>query len=447
VLRALHLVAHHWSIVKVDHLIIGAGLAGLVLKRALNPALRTVIVDPSPGSWKIGEANVPEMFSNPVLGELLETAKALPSYSRKNGSMFIGADSAAIYPIVSNPEAAVHVARDELEHALLEAWEIPVAVERVQEIDLARKIVVTDKTTYEVAGQILDCSGAAMLVARALNEVQSLWPIHSSWRYYDVLADEPDRFWEFLQETGRSWLAIDIPRLRLLPLAPDWLPGQATTLTRVRDGVWLWQIALFRGKLLSAGVVSRHGPVSEADLDQIVSDFHARNYTLRPHPVGGTTPYDRFHQRSGFALRASRAATKDYILIGDAFMFVDPIYSVGTSIAVNKALEAAAFLNRSAWNEKNIEGFCQRYERLIQQRTAAFRYWYSEEHLYADENTARVRQVFPQMTPFQAGISWRYAEVVNATLNLTSAVRRVHGVATPKHFEADPYGPSAPLRP
>ena len=111
-----------------------------------------------------------------------------------------------------------------------------------------------------------------------------------------------------------------------------------------------------------------------------------------------------------------------HILVGDAFMFIDPVYSVGTSIAVNKALEIAALLNDGGWTEARCAAFCERYEGLVAQRTRAFGSWYSDDARRADPSTARVRHHFPEMTEFQAGITWQYAKVVSATLALTSRV-------------------------
>jgi hypothetical protein len=407
---------------RVDYLILGGGLAGLVLRAALDPGIVAPVVDPAPAGWKIGEANVPEMFASPLLQRLVPLAKRLPSFAQKNGSLFAGADSVAIYPITSNYASALHVARDELEQLMLDTWRIPVAAEKALSVDLDARVVRTDGCVYEVGKQIIDCSGGAMLVARTLGEVSELWPIHSAWRYYDVAGVRPEAFWEDLKASGKSHLFIDIPNIRLLPeVEGSWRPEEATNLTQLEDGVWMWQIPLFRAKLLSVGIVSRHGPVSEEALDAAVGRAGARCYELGG-PRGGGDVYGRFHARSGFARRAARAATMSYILVGDAFMFVDPIYSVGTSIAVNKALEVAALLNGGGWTEARCEAYCGRYEGLLAERTRAFGSWYSDEARRADPNTERVRRYFPAMTEFQAGITWQYARVVAATLRLTRRV-------------------------
>src|SRR5437868_5047053 len=133
---------------KVDYVILGAGLSGLVLRRALDPSKTSVVIDPHPGGWKIGEANSPELFASDVVGSVIERVRQLPSFAPKNGSVFIGNDSAsgvAAYPITSNPFAAVHVARDELERLLLAEWKIPVVEEKVVSVDVPGRAVRTEK--------------------------------------------------------------------------------------------------------------------------------------------------------------------------------------------------------------------------------------------------------------------------------------------------------------
>jgi hypothetical protein len=410
------------SVERVEYLILGGGLAGLVLRAALDPKIVAPIVDPAPARWKIGEANVPEMFASPLLRDLVPRAKRLPSFAQKNGSIFIADDSVAMYPIVSNYDSALHVARDELEQLMLDTWHPPLVEDAAVSIDLERKRVTTEQSVYQVEKQIIDCSGGAMLVASALGDVQELWPIHSAWRYYDVKELRPAAFWDELRAAGKSHLFIDIPNIRLVPeVEATWLPHEATSLTKIEDGTWMWQIPLFGGKLLSLGIVSRHGPVTAEALDAAAARAHARCYAIEPRPASADV-YGRFHARSGFARRAGRAATMSYILIGDAYMFIDPIYSVGTSIAVNKALEVAVLLNGGGWTEARCAAFCDRYEAIIAARTAAFTSWYSEAGRREDPGTARVRHHFPAMTEFQAGITWQYAKVVTATLALTRRV-------------------------
>jgi hypothetical protein len=207
------------SIIKCEYLIIGAGIAGLVLRQALSKSLDVVQLDPSPGGWKIGEANSPQLFSSQKLVELLPDVRKLPSFAGKNGSLFVGEDSAAAFPIISDRHSDVHVARDELEGLLIDRWDIPIRRERVESIDVEARVVETEKATYRVSGQMIDCSGGAMVVANALEEVETLWPISAMWKYYDVVGQRPGAFREQLIETGRPLHFIDIPNIDVM--APD----------------------------------------------------------------------------------------------------------------------------------------------------------------------------------------------------------------------------------
>ena len=67
---------------RVDYLIVGAGLAGITLKHFLENE-RTVILDPNPAAYKVGESFIPETFHHPEMQTLLAGIKRLPSFSKK----------------------------------------------------------------------------------------------------------------------------------------------------------------------------------------------------------------------------------------------------------------------------------------------------------------------------------------------------------------------------
>ena len=83
---------------EVEHLIVGAGPAGLVLQRFLREP-DTVLLDPSPFGYKIGESIIPEHFGHPLLAELLPALRAQPSYSPKYGTIFVADGCAASFPL------------------------------------------------------------------------------------------------------------------------------------------------------------------------------------------------------------------------------------------------------------------------------------------------------------------------------------------------------------
>ena len=100
------------------------------------------------------------------------------------------------------------------------------------------------------------------------------------------------------------------------------------------------------------------------------------------------------HERSGFARRARRAASSSWILLGDAFAFADPVYSIGTALAVNRAIDVANQLNRAGWTAEACEGYCRGAEAMAARADEAFEFWYSGEVLTDDAAAAEVHDGF-----------------------------------------------------
>ncbi|MFO0652970.1 MAG: hypothetical protein U0326_42525 [Polyangiales bacterium] len=405
---------------KVDHLLIGAGMAGLVLRRLLKSE-RTVLIDQNPGAYKIGESVVPEQFHHPVMRALLPAIEALPSYSPKYGTTFVSDDSVASFPLPPEETGvAMHVARSEIEQLMRREWSIDIAQERVLEVDPARHLVRTDRQTYEVERQIIDCSGPAMVVGSTLGDVKPLWPVWATWGYFDVVHNDDARFRNDVATHGRKYLRYDALRRNVLKSdeIAGWSPSRTTILTREDDGLWTWQIPLFHSTRLSFGVVSRHGPVSRERYRDIAMTRHAPNYTLAERPEDASSPYNRYHAREGFARRCGTAATMDYILLADAFGFADPVYSVGTAVAVNRAIELADVLNSDGWSEDVCAAWCADSEAQLSRAIAGFEYWYSGELLRSGEAATEVRDNFLLGTAFQAKTAHHYGRLLrDAGLN------------------------------
>lgn len=399
----------------VDYLIIGAGQAGLLVKKNLA-SRNAVILDHSPAGYKIGESIVTDYFAHPCMNALMPKIVKLPSYSLKIGSTFVSQGSVAFFPL-NKEDVSFHISRHELEELMIREWDIPVVRERVKSVDLARKVVVTDKGEYKVARQIIDCSGPAMVVARAAGDVAPLWPVHSTWTYFDIAGNDPAKFWDSIRSRGTKYLRYSDLRVpgKLEPMKKDdsWDPMNTTMLTQLREGMWTWQIPLHRGTLLSFGAVSKHGEVSEAELLELARTQCGPNYTLTARPPDPSSPYNRLHVRNNFARKASTAATKDYILVADAFCFADPIYSVGVALAANEGIEVASLLNEGdGWNEAKCAAYCAKYEALIGRAVTAFNYWYSGE-LVADGSAAdEVQKKFLVGDAFQVNIAKHYGSVL-----------------------------------
>lgn len=399
----------------VEYLIIGAGMAGLTCRHFLQSD-STVIIDSAPGRYKIGESVIPEHYQHPELGRLLPKVEQLPSYSPKLGSLFVSDTHVTSYPLPKRvQQLAMHVSRHEVEPLMIQEWGIDVRTERVISVDVATRTVTTDHEVYRVRRQIIDCSGPSMVVAHSLGDVQELWPVNATWTYFDIEANDDQKFFESLGH--REYRRFQFSVCRLLPGQEDadWSPSKTTLLTRVREGVWIWQIPLHHATLLSFGVVSRHGKVSKEELYELAQTKAAPNYTLRARPLDNSSPYNKLYVRNNFAKIAGKASTQDYILVADAYGFADPIYSVGTGLAVNKGRELAEILNNGGWNEERSKVYNEKYRELINNAVEAFEFWYNEGVMKDDQVAMNVQTNFLIGNVFQLGLSHHLERLVDSS--------------------------------
>ncbi len=400
---------------RVDYLIIGGGIAGITLRHFLKND-RTVVLEAEPGRYKIGESIIPEHFRHPALRELLPALRECPSFSPKYGTTFIDGLSAASFPLPEGAlQGAMHITRTEMEQVMLDAWGVVYRPERVIGVDLEHKLVRTEHEEYQVEKQIIDCSGPNMVLSNLLKKTRLLWPVYATWSYWDIEGNEPERFYSSLKDRGVSWLRYSYQHRRVLAEEETraWRPGMSTILTKIKEGMWTWQIPLYDQKLLSYGVVSRHGKVSREEYEAITSTNIAPNYQLRRRVMDGSSPYNRMHVRNNFARSSSVPATMDYILLSDAYCFADPVYSVGTGLAVNKAIEVATILNETGWTPEVCRAYCERYDALVNKAIAGFQFWYGSKVLSDDQAAATVQDELLVGNAFQSNITYHYVQALS----------------------------------
>ncbi len=396
--------------VDIDYVIIGAGLAGTVLQRVLGPS-RCVLLDPRPAGYKVGESIVPEQFHHPLLRALAEEAMDLPSYSPKRGTTFVDSTSVAAFPLPPHAsEVSMHVARSELEALMHERFGTVVVPERVVEVDIEGQRARTRRESYRARKLLLDCSGPAMVTARALDAVEERGAMYARWAYFDIEAVDDRRFARTLEESGTSFRAYDAVASKVIDStdASGWECSQSTVLTRLGPGTWTWQIPLFNRRLLSFGLVSKERKVTDEELLDLALQNHSPVYRLRARTRDGDSPYDRVHSRSRLARVARIVASPHHAVVGDAAGFTDPVYSVGTASAVNRAIELAVLLqSASGWDDANRQRYAERVNALRARSDRAFAAWYEGTHL--DEDVAKeIRDGFLIGSAFQIGVTEHY---------------------------------------
>ncbi len=192
-----------------------------------------------------------------------------------------------------------------------------------------------------------------------------------------------------------------------------WRPSVSTILVHLGDGRWSWQIPLFNEGLLSFGVVSRHGPVTREELDAVIEEHRSPQYTLRPHPAAADDHFGNVYQRGGIAQRARCASGERWILVGDAHFFADPVYSVGTALAINQAIEVATLLNEGGWDADRSEAYNRRAGDLANRAIRAYQFWYDDEVTRDDRAAKEVQHGFLVGSAFQVGIAEHYGAALS----------------------------------
>jgi flavin-dependent dehydrogenase len=105
---------------------------------------------------------------------------------------------------------------------------------------------------------------------------------------------------------------------------------------------WFWYIPL-HDDIISVGVVAGYDYLFQnrtKDLEALYFEEVARAPGLQPR-LKGATRCDIFRAQKEYSYRATRAAGNGWCLVGDAFGFLDPLYSSGVLLALTSGAMAA----------------------------------------------------------------------------------------------------------
>ena len=357
-------------VIPCDYLIIGAGIAGIGLKYKLLG--KTILVDKNPFRYKIGESHTPPLLALDYgLFSLIPKIERMESYTRKLGSIFCESTYGRYLTQDATPlgeSYAFHSERSELERLLAKELSVTIRKEEVKEIDFERSIVTTDKNVYKVRKFIMDCSGQSKIIAQKLGllaPIEQFKDMQAKWGYWEILQK---------REGKDSW-------------------AQWTVINRIAEDEWLWQIPIYNCSVLSMGIIKKGEAPSDQEFLQKAEKFSADCYTLeslykRPAPK----PYmEKIHFRANYARISNKPSGKNWILVGDAYCFADPIYSIGTGMAMSEALCVANHLNKN--NGKfDHDWYEQKCRKLVGCVTAGLETWYNRK-IFNDEIREEINNV------------------------------------------------------
>jgi flavin-dependent dehydrogenase len=141
---------------------------------------------------------------------------------------------------------------------------------------------------------------------------------------------------------------------------------------------WFWYIPL-HDDIVSVGVVAGYDYLFQnrpsKDLETIYFEEVARAPGLQPR-IKDATRADVFRAQKEYSYRATQAAGNGWVLVGDAFGFLDPLYSSGVLLALTSASMAADSIHEGIargdtsarqlrkWEPEFVQGM-ERMRRLV----------------------------------------------------------------------------------
>lgn len=108
----------------------------------------------------------------------------------------------------------------------------------------------------------------------------------------------------------------------------------ATTVVGMPERGWFWHIPL-HGDRISLGLVAQHAYIYRDGKDPAA--IFEREIRVNPwlaDAMAGATQEGRFWVTGDYSYRSEHAATDGLVLAGDAFAFLDPVFSSGVFLAV-----------------------------------------------------------------------------------------------------------------
>lgn len=179
---------------------------------------------------------------------------------------------------------------------------------RVVGVEVSRK----DGSRYEVRGRItLDCSGKEAFTSN-----------RQGWRMRDPYLNKI-AVWTYYQGSKRE----------------PGLDEGATTVAYIPDKGWFWHIPQ-HNDMVSVGVVAEGKYLTRDGVRDPKEIFHrevAENQWIKSHLAEGQST-GNYYLTSEYSRHSRYCAAPGLVLVGDAFAFLDPVFSSGVMLALKSGL-------------------------------------------------------------------------------------------------------------
>jgi len=229
------------------------------------------------------------------------------------------------------------------------------------------------------ADVVVDATGRDCLVARRMG-----------WRRLDPALNKVAHYTQFA-----GGLSRDVHEL--IPAA-ERISGSTTTDVYTLEGGWLWYIPL-RGQTVSVGVVlDAHLAAKLASDPEAVFDRALRGCPKVCAWLDGARRTMPVQTVSGISYINDSFVGNGFVLVGDASMFVDPIFSAGVTLAIRGGVYAAdcildAFQHRD-FSAARLKPYESRIRQPMDRIFQMIRHWYAIlEGTQEDNMIRRAREI------------------------------------------------------
>jgi len=329
------------SVEQFDVVIMGGGPGGSSAAAILAPAgLKVLVLERERfPRFHIGESLLPGIW------DLWERIGAIPAieaanFPPKQGimfGMFNAKEDVALltaeYPKYFLRNYAFHVERSKLDQILLDNAQSRGAEVR-QEWTAKEVLFDGDRAVGVMAGpngkephrieakMIVDATGRDCLIARRLG-----------WRRPDPALNKIAHFTHFSGGYRRDQRDV-------LTDASDILPNSTATDIHAFEGGWLWYIPL-SGDIVSVGAVLDAKWAGHIKGPQQRFEYAVSKCDKVRDWIAGATQTMEMHTISQISYLNDSFVGDGFVLIGDAAMFVDPIFSAGVTVATRAGVYAS----------------------------------------------------------------------------------------------------------
>lgn len=151
-----------------------------------------------------------------------------------------------------------------------------------------------------------------------------------------------------------------------VPRDPDQTGGRIRI--HLTEPGWMWQIPLPNG-VTSIGLVApgEHMAKRETGIEDYFRQHCARHPDI-DSKVRDASLAGPMRATGNFSYRAARAFGPGHIKVGDAYGFIDPVFSTGVHLALSSASEASAAILKARANPARRTRIMEAYDRHIQAR-------------------------------------------------------------------------------